>query len=83
VVAVDEPLSEQAARVTTAKETRQTSMRYFMAKDYARGMPNVKCEEWPSQLRRPSLFWDRTFRPSGHKNARLADRGIAKCPACY
>lgn len=45
VLAVDEPLSEQAERVTTAMETMQTSMRYFMASHYARGMPNVKWEE--------------------------------------
>jgi hypothetical protein len=56
VAAVDEPLSEQAERVTTAKETRQTSMRYFIAEDYARGMPKVKWEEWPSALRRSSVF---------------------------
>jgi hypothetical protein len=42
VVAVDEPLSEHAERETTAKETRQTSMRYFIGEHYARGMPNVK-----------------------------------------
>ncbi len=45
VDAVVEPLSEQAERVTTANETRQTNRRYFMAEDYARGVPNVKCEE--------------------------------------
>jgi hypothetical protein len=47
VDAVDEPLSEQADSVTTAKQTRQTSMRCFIASDYARGMPNVKWEELP------------------------------------
>ena len=47
VDAVDEPLSEQADNVTTAKQTRQTNMRCFIASDYARGMPKVKWEELP------------------------------------
>ena len=42
VEAVEEPLSEQAERVTTAKQTRQTNIRCFMAFDYARHVPNVK-----------------------------------------
>jgi hypothetical protein len=45
VEAVVEPLSEQAERVTTAKLTRQTNKRCFMANDYARAVPNVKWEE--------------------------------------
>ena len=44
---VVEPLSEQADSVTTAKQTRQTNMRCFIASDYARGVPNVKREELP------------------------------------
>jgi hypothetical protein len=37
-----ELLSEQADRETIAKETRNNRMRFFMWRQYARPVPNVK-----------------------------------------
>jgi hypothetical protein len=69
---VVEPLSEQADRVTTAKQTRQTNMRCFIASDYARGMPNVKWEELP-------LDYARERHASARKTAWDTTRCVASC----